>query len=121
MPIEQYLAHIGNIFRSGYKSNAFAPYVWLTVIIISSLIVIMKLFDDKIITYACMLLIIFVVVFGAIMYLKLFNKDPKLLQSESYRLEDKRLDIISAKGSDVIVNPVNLSPPPQKEIGGIDE
>jgi len=121
MPLEQYLAHIGNIFKSGYRSNAFAPYVWLSVLVILLLIIIMKLFDDRIIEYACMTLIIFVVVFGAVMYLKLFNKDPKLLQSESYRLEDKRLDIISAKGSDVIVNPVNLSPPPQKEIGGIDE
>jgi hypothetical protein len=121
MPIDQYLAHVGNIFKTGYKSNAFAPYVWLTVLVILLLGSLMVLFDDRVIRYACMGLIFFLVIFGAIMYLILLNKDPKLLQSESYRLEDKRLDIISSKGSDVIVNPVNLTPPPQREIGGFYE
>ena len=49
------------------------------------------------------------------MYLVILIKDPQLLQSEKFRIEDKKLDIIASKNSGIEVNPVDLSVPNQIE------
>jgi hypothetical protein len=120
MPIDQYLSKLANMVQVGRRSNAFAPVIWLTGIICFICIGGMHYFDDPIIKYTLLIIFIIGILYAMAMYIVLLVKDPRLLQSESFRIEDKKLDIISAKGSEVIVNPVNLTPPPtQSQIGGI--
>jgi membrane protein YdbS with pleckstrin-like domain len=57
-----------------------------------------------------------VAIFAMIMFLLIFFKDPKLLQSESYRLEDKKLEIMIQKGGAIDFNPVNLTPIESEEM-----
>jgi len=56
--------------------------------------------DNTIIKYACLGLMIVLVLFTLLMYVVLYKKDPKLLQSEAYRIEDKKLDLIAQQGTD---------------------
>ncbi|CAH0998028.1 hypothetical protein EMA8858_04163 [Emticicia aquatica] len=100
---------MAGIVRTGYKSNAFAPLVWFDGIIIPTILVFINLIDNNIIDYCLIGLLGIIVLFSLSMYLALFLKDPKLLQSENFRLEDKKLDIISQKGGVVSINPVELT------------
>ena len=79
---------------------------------------VLYIFKDSLISYIFLSLLVIVVLFALCMYVVLLIKDPNLLQSEYYRIEDKKLDIIASKGSDIQFNPVDLTPP-TKEIGDI--
>lgn len=53
--------------------------------------------------------------FSSCIYVILLFKDPKLLQSERYRLADKKLDLIAQQGDDA---PSLLDSITGSEIGG---
>ena len=117
MSWEQYFANVANIVKSGYRSNAFAPYVWFCAIVIPFLIAAILLIKDPRVTIVVSIAICFVILFASVMYFVLFQKDPKLLQSENYRIEDRKLDLIEQKGGDLIVNPIDMILPMQLEKG----
>src|SRR5262245_62131432 len=87
--VANFLSYLGNLTRSGHRSNAFGPWVLFAGITIPILVFGGYKAEGiaQIILFSC---VGFIVLFAAIMYLVIFIKDPKLLQSESYRLEDKR-------------------------------
>ncbi|HMI05732.1 MAG TPA: hypothetical protein VK541_24805 [Pedobacter sp.] len=111
MLIEQNWSNLTNYIKAGYKSNAFAPFVWVSGLIFIFLFTFFTISDDQIIRYVLIGAFILVIVFNFVIYLILIFKDPRLLQSENYRLEDKKLDMITQKGSDFIIKPVDLVPP----------
>ncbi|MEI9955140.1 MAG: hypothetical protein WDM90_02280 [Ferruginibacter sp.] len=93
-----YIGKYGQSVKDGYKSNAFSPLVWFIVIFVTPLFVTIWLTNDLVFKYSCFGLIVLVLIFAFCMYIKLLNKDPKLLQSEWYRLEDKKLDMVAQQG-----------------------
>mgnify|MGYP006902065324 CR=1 FL=1 len=40
----------------------------------------------------------------------MFMKDPNMLRSEKYLIEDKKLDMIAEKGGEITFDPVVLTP-----------
>ena len=117
----QYWANAANIVKAGYKSNAFAPLVWFNAIVDPILLVSSYISDEPVAKYFLMGTVCLLIVFSAIMYAIIFFKDANLLQSEKYRIEDKKLDLIAAKGSDIQIEPVNLTTPPKQIEGGQDD
>jgi len=120
MQFEHYLSNLANVVKAGYKSNAFAPLVWFNAIIQPLLYIVIYFISNDIIKYILVAVSSAVLIFSGIMYLVIFLKDPRLLQSERFRIEDKKLDMISQKGSDIVIEPVNLTTPPQLEGGSYD-
>lgn len=103
-----YMAGYGKAVEQGYRSNALAPLVWLDIFALPILLTGVFFIKIVIIKYILIGIIFILLLFTLIMYVVLFKKDPKLLQSEKYRLEDKRLDLIAQKGSDSPINPDQL-------------
>ena len=94
----KYIAAYGKAVKDGYISNAYSPLVWLIVLVLLPLGGFVIFTDDIIIKYVSFGLIILIILFALVMYVVLLKKDPRLLQSEWYRLEDKRLNMIAEKG-----------------------
>jgi len=103
-----YISSYGKAVKSAYKSNALAPIIWLDVFAIPVLLVLTTIFKTIVIKYILVGLVVLLIIFTLVMYVVLFKKDPKLLQSEGYRIEDKKLDLIAQKGGDIPINPVDL-------------
>lgn len=116
MSYDQMMAQLANMMKSGSKTNAYAPLIVVCGIVIFASMIGIHYFDENIIKYVFLGLIVVVVIFALVMYVVLLMKDPKLLQSERYRIEDRKLDIIASKGQDIQFNAVDLTVP-TKEIG----
>ncbi|QQL48297.1 hypothetical protein [Mucilaginibacter ginkgonis] len=116
MSYDQIMAQLANLMKTGSKTNAYAPLIWLCGVVMVAGMGGMFYFSNPIIQYVFLGLIVIVVIFAIVMYVVLLAMDPKLLQSEHYRIEDKKLDIIASKGKPIEFNPVDLSVP-TKEIG----
>lgn len=114
--MENNWSNITNYIRSGYRSNAFAPFVWATGLVFMFIAAFYWGTSDTIIRYALIGLFVFLVISLVIIYFVLLIKDPRLLQSENYRLEDKKLDMITQKGSDFEIKPVELVTPNSTQI-----
>jgi len=95
---QKYMAAYGKSVKDGYVSNAYAPLVWFVVFLIIPFILGIIFIHNTIVQYVLIGLIAIIVLFSLVMYVVLLVKDPKLLQSESYRLEDKKLDLIAQQG-----------------------
>ncbi|MBL0049014.1 MAG: hypothetical protein IPP32_13065 [Bacteroidetes bacterium] len=121
---QQILANQANLIKAGYKSNAFAPLVWFNAVANPSLIIGACYTNDIALRYLLGILAALIIAVSLIAYIVLLIKSPTLLQSESFRIEDKKLDLIAQKGTDVImINPVDLTPQPlqiEKEGGKND-
>lgn len=113
MPLDISISQLVNLIKSGYRSNAFAPYVWFLGVIAIVSFILMYFIPDEFIRRILAVVLVAAMLFGMFMYYTLFKKDPRLLQSESFRLEDKKLDMISQKGSDFPILPVDLTTPIQ--------
>jgi hypothetical protein len=111
-----FIAAYGKSVKDGYKSNAFSPLVWLLVFLIPCLITVIFVIRNDIIRYVLVGLIVLLILFALLMYFLLFKRDPKLLQSEWYRLEDKKLSMIAEKGGQITISEVELNP--KTQIGG---
>lgn len=109
MSTNQYLANLVNLVKVGYKSNAFAPLVWFNGIV-DPLLLIIAVIVGGITSYILIILLGLIILFSLAMYAIIFAKNPNLLQSERYRLEDKKLDLIASKGSEFMINPVDITP-----------
>ena len=110
---QQYLSNLALLVKSGYKSNTFSPLVWFCAIVMPVLAALLIFSNDKVIIYTSLALFVVLLMFCMRMYLKTFDKDPKLLQSERFRIEDKKLDLVAQKGSNIEIEPFDLSVPPQ--------
>jgi len=117
--ISSYLGSLGNTLKIGKRSNVFFPLVFFSIIIIG-ISTFLGFKSPSPLNYFLYGFAGLIVVFTMIMYVIIFLKDPKLLQSESYRLEDKRLDIMIQKGGAIDFNPVNLTPMETEEINKLE-
>jgi hypothetical protein len=118
---KHYWANIANLVKVGYRSNAFAPLVWFNSIVDPSLLIVACIIKGYL-SYLLVGVVCVIVLFSLTMYVALFIKNPNLLQSENYRLEDKKLDLIASKGSGIMINPVNITPKQYiEEITGGDQ
>ena len=106
---QNYTAKYGKAIKDGYKSNAFSPIAWYCYFLIIPLGFGCIYTKNTIVQIIFLVLIIIIILFPLVMYFLLFKKDPKLLQSEAYRIRDKTLDIIAQKGGEILVNPVDLT------------
>lgn len=105
---EKLIKSLQEIVTSGYKSNAFSPFVWQLAVGGLLLLLGILFIDDKIITYIFVAALIILLFYNMFMGNKIFNKDPNLLQSEKYRTNDKILDLVEKKGGELTVNPITL-------------
>lgn len=94
----KYIAAYGKAVKDGYISNAYSPLVWVIVLVLLPLASFVIFTDDAIIKYVAFAVIILIILFALVIYVVLLTKDPKLLQSEWYRIEDKKLNMIAEKG-----------------------
>jgi len=95
---EKYVTAYGKSVKDGYKSNAYSPLVWFLVFLLPLLIIITLVVKNPVIQYIFVGLIVLTILFSLVIYVVLLVKDPKLLQSEWYRLEDKKLTMIAEQG-----------------------
>lgn len=109
MAFAEILASLGNSLRVFKRGNAFTPFAIFAIFVIVILIYFSTVFSG-VIQMIMIILICFIVLFSCAMYLVLLIKNPKLLQSETYRLEEQRLNIMQEKGGSVIFEPVSLTP-----------
>lgn len=93
-----YIGKYGQSVKDGYKSNAFSPLTWFAIFFVIPMVIIVLFTSNDVIKYICLSIIILIILFAFVMYVVLLSKDPKLLQSEWYRLEDKRLDMVAQQG-----------------------
>ena len=113
-----YLSSYGKAVANGYKTNALAPLIWFIVFAIPLLTTGIIFINNIVIKYIFTGLICCCIIFPFVMYCILLIKDPKLLQSEAYRIEDKKWDLIAQKGGDITFNPLDIQ---TKEIRGGNE
>ncbi len=111
--LEQFWGNIANVLKSGKKHNAFNPFTLFFFVAAFVVFCLYKLTDDAELKKYLIYSIIIVMFFGCLMYLLFYLFKPDRLQSESYLLEDKKLNMIGQKGSDILINPVNLTTPSQ--------
>lgn len=108
---ENFVANLSGIIKAGYKTNAFAPLVWFNAVADPSLIISINCSDDKSMKLIFLLCVILIILCTLVAYFYMLFKRPDLLQSEKFRIEDKKLDLIASKGSDIVISPVNLTTP----------
>ena len=97
-----------NLFRVARKSSAFTPLIWLLLVVGA---IVYKLLptitDQKVKDY---LVYAFIVLLGFIcmMYVLFWLFKPDRLHSETYLLENKKLELIREKGQDISINSVDF-------------
>ena len=109
MALPEILASLGNSLKVFKRGNAFTPFAFFAIFLIVILIYFAASLHGTL-QLILIILVCFIVGFSCLMYLLLFLKDPRLLQSETYRLEEQKLNIIQEKGGNVIFEPVSLTP-----------
>ncbi len=117
---DKYITSYGRSIKDGYKTNAFAPVAWFIFFLVGIIFIILFV-SITIIKYVFAFLLVGLVIFGCVMYARIFNKDPKLLQSEKYRIDDKTLDIIQQKGGEIKFLEIDLSHNAEIKGGGVNE
>lgn len=108
------MGNIANMFRSGKKHNAFQPFILFYFVVAASFLVIIKTVNDPDTTSLLIKCLVGVSIFGCVLYFLFYLFKADRLQSESYLLEDKKLNMISQKGLEIPINPVNLETQPYK-------
>lgn len=106
---EKYIRSYGSSMKDGYKTNAFSPLAWFVIFLIIPLLVLVLASKNTVIQYGAMGILLLVVLFCLGMYIILLRKDPKLLQSEKFRIEDRKMDLIAENGGDIKFIPFDLS------------
>ena len=108
-------------FQRGQRSSALTPLLWLTAIVaVPSLYLSVQ--TQGWTRVALLALAVLLVSAVLIAYIYLVRKDPRLIQSESFQLESRRLDIVASKGGpqldallvEVTQEPKALKPPEQQ-------
>lgn len=115
MALEKYWANLANVISVGNRANAFVPLIILDSILIPVIFLFIYVSDDKVIRYSLVALIALLVIGSLIAYFIMLFKKPELLQTEHFRIEDKKLNMIAEKGSDFKILPVNLTTPTNVE------
>lgn len=95
------MADIGHlfahVFQRGQRSSALTPLLWLTTIVgVPSLYLCIR--TQGWTRAALFGLVVLVVLSDLTAYIYLVRKDPRLVQSETFQLESRRLDIVASKG-----------------------
>ena len=119
--LEQIWSNIVNIFRSGKKHNAFHPFTIYFLIAVIAIISLYKITDDRELKKLLIYALLSLMVFGCIVYTFFAIFKPDRLQTETFLLADKKLNMLRQKGSDIIIDQVDLTIPPRKIEGGQDE
>lgn len=91
------------------------------VFVIPVLVVVMCVIKNSAIQYILVGLIVVLILFTLLMYFLLFKKDPNLLQSEKFRIEHKKMDLIAEKGGKIAFKEVDLGSLAQLGGGATDE
>jgi len=104
-----------NIIKSGYRSNSFAPYVWITLGVQPFFLPIILISPNVNIQNGFAILDGLIIVAAIFFYGWTLIKRPALLQSEEFRLEEKKLDMVQQKGSDFKIKDFDLSVPQIEE------
>src|SRR5580692_1923275 len=94
----KYVANYGELVKLGYKSNAFSPIAFYAYILIIPLTGAAIWVHIPVLQCIFVGLITVITLFPLVMFFLLFKKDPHLLQSEKFRLEEKKLNMIAEKG-----------------------
>ena len=106
---DKYMAAYGVAVKNGYKSNAFSPIAFYAYFLILPLIGAAVWIHNFVLQCIFVAVIVIIALFPLVMYLLLFKKDPRLLQSEKFRLEEKKLNMIAEKGGSIKISEVDLN------------
>ena len=118
---EQIVTSLANAIKSWSRSNAFAPYIVFSSTTLLFVLVICCFVKDVWIQRILIGCACFVIILGPVFYFLLFLKDPKLLQSERFRLEDKKLDVVASKATGIEIATVDWNKPVAIDKGGEHE
>ena len=109
--------YFAEALQRGQRSSALSPLLWLNSIVsIPSLILSTRV--EGPFRYVLFGLGVLIVLSTLVAYAYLLRRDPRLVQSETFQLESRRLDIIASKGEPaVIASAVEVSEPALLEAG----
>jgi len=113
----------GLFAASGRKSSAMSPLLWLNALVTIPCLMGSFLISDSF-RYAPLGIAVIIILFTLKKYNDLTNKDPRLVQSEWFQIEQHKLDVVAQKGGPVIFEPVSIplsSPPKQLKAGETNE
>lgn len=99
-----------SVLKTINRKNGFAPLVMLVAVLMASGISISYFLNIKteMMAIALFILLGVLAIFSMGIYLFMLIKRPELLQSEQYRLEEKKLNIISEKSGKIKLNKQNI-------------
>jgi len=111
--LEKLLSNTDTFKSVGSRSSIFTAMAWYSAFIFLGCIGTAIIFES-IRTYIIIIGSI-VCLFPLVMFVVIFFKNPTLLSSEEFLIEQKKLQIIQEKGKDIIFNPMNLTTPDMKQ------
>src|SRR5437773_3624717 len=89
--------YFGQVLQRNQRSSALTPLLWLTALIgLPSLYLSVRLAGPARIAFFALAVVL--VLADLIAYTYLVLKDPRLVQSETFQLESRKLDIVASKG-----------------------
>lgn len=99
--------YLEEVVRYGYRSSAISPLLWINSLIALPCLMLSCIVSSGL-KWGFFSIAVCVIGYTLYKYNFLVNKDPRLVQSEKFQLESKKLDIIAKKGGDIIIDPVSL-------------
>ncbi len=99
--LRQIMSNIGQRFLLsrgyGYKSNVMTPLYWITAFVFSAGVIGIRENSDLFTKIFCMSIIFIMISLDIGIYLYWTKINPDRLQTEKYRLENRKIDIIASK------------------------
>lgn len=109
-------AIMAKIAANGYKSNVFTPIAAFITILVIVLFAVALRVQNETMQWLLVGFALFLVLFAVIIYVVILYKDPTLLQSERFKLENRKIDVIMVKGQNQIpIDPITLKLPETSE------
>lgn len=103
--LASHLAQFAAIFKT---KSVFTPMIWFCALIIPCCLGFALWFEDPILKYTLVFMVVGVVVFSCGCYAFFMLKDPKKLQSEEFQIQNQTLDLLEKKGNKIPMDSVNL-------------
>jgi hypothetical protein len=109
--------YFASALQRGQRSSALTPLLWLNSIVSVPCLVLSSRIEGPF-RYVLFALGVLIVLYTLVAYGYLLRKDPRWVQSETFQLESRKLDIIAAKGEPALVaSAVEISEPQLLEPG----
>jgi hypothetical protein len=113
--------YFAQALQRGQRSSALSPLLWLNSIVSIPCLILSSRVEGPF-RYVLFGLGVVIVVYTLLAYAYLVRKDPRWVQSESFQLESRKLDIVASKGQPALAAmTVEISEPVLLEPGEAEE